>query len=119
MAEDDPDGEIDGGPRDEKRRIQVRALLLQYRIGRHGRGRRPGVKLAQAENERQKERGHREKSSHGGFERALDHEAPPAAHEVMQHQDGEAAERNTDPKNIGDQVRAEELLRIEERSRET
>src|SRR6185295_5389763 len=57
-----------------------------------------------------------EKDDHQGqcpgsrFKNPPDDESPGAAHQVMQHQQREAAQRNAEPKKIRDEVGAEELL---------
>jgi hypothetical protein len=79
---------------------------------------RPGVESVRehGDGERDEEDEHHGQRPRGGFERATDHDAPTAARQMMQHDDGERTDRNARPENVADEVSAPEPLKIDERA---
>ena len=100
----------------KERSIEIGRLLLQQRIGRNDFGSRPGIKIRQAEQQRNKKQRHERQSLNPRFQYALDHKTPSTAHEMMQHEQRQASHRNPDPKEIGRQVSAEKRRRKDQRS---
>src|SRR5919197_1011461 len=94
----------------------TRPPRLSCSMRRPGPGPCPGVELPGAGGHREEEHRHERQGACARLEQAADYHSPGAARDVVDHQDGEAAERDPDPEQVGDEVGAEELLGANQRA---
>ena len=110
MRQTHQNGEINYGAHDEKVRVQVRQLEMVIGIGGHIFGRiHPGVNLLHPDHDRDEEQRHHSKSARAGLQQTANGIAPPAAGEVMHHQDRHASQRNHQPVHIGEEISMQDL----------
>src|SRR5271156_1694361 len=72
---------------------------------------RPGIQFFNSKQYGDEQDRHHQARSRPRFEQPPDGIAPPAARQVMHHQNRHASERNGKPENVGKQIRLERLLR--------
>ena len=88
--------------------------MLEQRVLRHLGGVGPGIELVQSEEQRDEEQGQQREDAGGGLQQPADDESPDAAGEVLEHEDGQAAQGDPQPQQVSGEVGAEELRRIDE-----
>src|ERR1019366_4226798 len=108
-----PDREIDHRAHGEKSRIQVRALVLKKRISSHIRRARPGINAGHPKQNRNKQNPHERDRPRAGFEYSANGIAPPAARQMMDHQNREAAQRKSDAVDVGENIGLKKFLPAE------
>src|SRR5215468_3298849 len=72
----------------------------------------PGVQLVYTKNERHKEHQHKRQQTCACLQHPPNHQTPSTVYQVVQHQDGQAAQHHTQPEHVGHEIRAEKLCRI-------
>src|SRR5688500_9138171 len=75
---------------------------------------RPLVDPSHAEGDRQEEDRDEGQRAHRRLERPADREPPGASRHVVEHRDGHGPERDAGPEQEGEEIRAEELVGLEE-----
>src|SRR5579872_2869423 len=105
-----PYQEIDDIADQKKRQVQIRLLEFQDSVGGNEIGMHPGVQAAEAEKKRKDQDDEQRHGARACFERAADGQSPEASREVVHHQEGGAAQGETKPEDVGQQVGAKELL---------
>jgi hypothetical protein len=107
-----PPSEVDGGAREEERRVQIGVFAGKDRIRRDDLLVCPLVKVTHAEHNRQEQ--HRQDRQHARrcADRPPNHDAPGSARELMDHCQRERSQRQAEHEDVGHQVRLEELRRV-------
>src|SRR5438477_1474079 len=88
-------------------------FVLQHWIGGDGAGVCPWVELPQPKKERDEKERHQWNRAEARLQKAANHEPPPAAGQMMEHGHAETTERQTEPREIAEQVRDEELPSVQ------
>ncbi len=88
--------------------------MREERVPRDHIGPGPEIEMAEPEENRQEAERHPGDGARCGLEDAARHESPIATRQVMEHGDGERAERDSDPEDEGDEIGAIELHGIED-----
>src|SRR5438477_156523 len=84
-----PDAEVQHGPRDEKRHVEVRRLDLQHLVRADGCGARPREQRRQTEQERNERQCDKRQRAARGFEDPPADEPPLPTRQVLEHQQRE------------------------------
>ena len=79
IGQDIPYREIDDSPHDEKRGVQIQALVLQQLVARHKIGARPWIELVHAQQDRKEQHREHGQNSRRCTDLAPDDDAPGAA----------------------------------------
>ncbi len=116
VREQKPHGEREGRAHQKEGRVEVQHLLAEKLVLRDDVGVRPLVEPVHPEDHRQKEEGAERQRTDGRLEGASDRDAPRAARQVLEHQDGERTDGQAVPEDEGQKVGAVELRRPRDQS---
>ena len=115
VSEQRPHREEEDGPPEEERHVQVRLFHAQDGIGGHHLRPRPLVDPRHAHRDGQEQQGEDREGAGPRFQEAPDDGAPHPARQVVEHQQGEAADRHAGPEQVREEPRAQRLVQVQER----
>ncbi len=106
-----PHREIKSRAPQEEGHVQVDDLVPQKFVGSHLFRIGPEVNVFQPDEHGHEQHQQQRQRPSAGFEQPPNHQPPFPSHQVVQHHQGQAAQRHAHPEQVAQQVRAEELRR--------